>query len=342
MLFCFVFISLVFGYFCLFLAVPVLKLNEISSINPGRNFPIIKIVPVVILNKIHDYSDLTTLINLKLVSNQTKIDTEHSLNFTSEKSLLNSYSNAIKTENLNILGKILLTEKGKKFVLKRSEEDFSVLWEIALRKMDLQFAKLLKTSGVKWDLPYYKKLHLIRTSAETFNYKLFELLVDFFDIANETNVLVMLEHALCYFNQRIPSNITEKIAQLKIVKILISKNYKTIKEELKSNGFYSVIKTKNIPLVEYLITNKIIDIYDKNKGFPNLFLIIDYTIFNGNFNETSTIDMFKFLLTKIENINDIKFYNTDIYDYINESGISDDLKIKLLSCLPSNIINNKR
>ena len=143
------------------------------------------------------------------------------------------------------------------------------------------------------------------------------------------------------FNKK-PSNETDKINQLNILKCLLLKNNKNTKIWLVDN-FLIVLQNYQFLLVEFVINHSIVNInVIYLNEIPKWFLIIRTvkTIENKTENEQELNYLtrtFKFVLTKVTDFTQKDIHNRNIIQFINETLKNTEIKQTFLNIIMTSI-----
>ena len=177
---------------------------------------------------------------------------------------------------------------------------------------NMNMINYVKLTNIQTELTSKKLYTLLKESASNLNIELFIFLFDKLYIT--TNELKALMFLLFFYNKEL--NKIEQKCQLDLIKYLLGKNYEIISDGL-NNNFQLILKSFNFLLVEYVVENNIINIsktvYDK----PNFFRVVTELAFNANDNQTDFfIKTFKYVLTKVDNLNQENVYGQNIKQFI--------------------------
>ena len=195
-------------------------------------------------------------------------------------------------------------------------------------------------------------LNLLSISNENFLFDSFKLFLQVEQLTDELQDISQHLFDLKPFFNNEPFNDHEKTSQLKIVKLMLKTNPKTTKNYLKSN-FYSVIKSFNLLLVEFIVNKDVInvnefdgdDLVEDELNNPNWFNAI-WVLFNIKEDSKThlhidyLVKVFKVCLSKVINVNQKDKMGRNIKAFIKRY-INNDPRI-LLSLIEGNLINIRK
>ena len=172
-----------------------------------------------------------------------------------------------------------------------------------------------------------EKLKFPKEAISDYNLNLLKSSLEFIDLTYDDFV------ELIHFNikNKVPSNENEKKTQLGIFHLLASEKNSRGMSSL-SIDFTDIFSSSNVKLVEYFVKKYEININDKVCGVSNLFALI-LILDNKNVNINAVLDMMKFLILKGADINELDETGRSIYDTIDNSVSSLEIRSQVSAFL---------